>query len=350
MFLGIEIGGTKLQLAVGDGESAELVELVREDVVPEDGAAGILQQIKRLGANLLSSRAIRRVGIGFGGPVDVSQGRVIRSHQISGWDNFHLTDWCRETFRLPLALANDCHAAALAEARFGAGQGRRSVFYVTVGTGVGGGFVKDGQLMGAERPAASELGHLRPGLHADQVDATVESLASGWGIAAAAQERVTGHVMHKFPTIQTDSPARNTVELYRQLANAREADQNYAADLLDRCECNVDHITAELVAQAAADGNVLAQSILGHACQALGWAIAQTITLLAPEIVVIGGGVSSMGEQLFLAPVRRETARYVFPPLSDSYVIEPAALGESVVAQGAVLLASLAGGGDAVRR
>ena len=236
-------------------------------------------------------------------------------------------------------LGNDCDSATLAEARWGAGQGRQSVFYVTVGTGVGGGFVKDGQLLGAGRPAACEIGHLRPGLHADQIDATVESLASGWGIAAAAQQQVTGQAMHKFPTFAPDNAALSAVERRRQLADAREANEEHAADLLERCQCNVDQITAVLVAQAAEEGNLLAQSVINHACQVLGWAIAQTITLLAPEVVVIGGGVSLMGEQLFFAPVRREVARYVFPPLADSYAIEPAALGESVVVQGAVLLA-----------
>ena len=164
MFLGIEIGGTKLQLGVGDGRSGELVELVRADVEAEKGATGILRQIKQLGSRLIASHQIQGVGIGFGGPVDVSQGRVIKSHQICGWDNFHLSDWCRESFGRDVVLGNDCDCATLAEARFGAGQGRSSVLYVTVGTGVGGGFVHDGRLLGKGRPAASEIGHLRPGL------------------------------------------------------------------------------------------------------------------------------------------------------------------------------------------
>ncbi len=291
---------------------------------------------------MISSHQVQRIGIGFGGPVDASQGRVIKSHQIQGWDNFHLVQWCRETFGLPVALGNDCDSATLAEARFGAGQGRRSVFFVTVGTGVGGGFVKDGRLLSEGRPAACEIGHLRPGLHADAADATVESLASGWGIAAAAQERVTGQIMRPFQSLRMDDGALNAIERRRKLADAREADKEYVADLLERCDRNVDALTARLVAQAAEEGNLIAQFVLMHACQVLGWAIAQAITLLAPEMIVIGGGVSLMGEHLFFAPVRREVARYVFPPLSNSYAITPAALGESVVVQGAVLLAASA--------
>jgi glucokinase len=342
MYMGIEIGGTKLQLGVGDGLSGKLLELARADVLAAQAAAGILRQIRQLGARLLAAHDVRGIGIGFGGPVDAHQGRVIKSHQIAGWDNFHLVDWCREAFDLPVTLGNDCDAATLAEARFGAGQGRRSVFYVTVGTGVGGGFVKDGRLLGEGRPAACEIGHLRPGLHAAAADATVESLASGWGIAAAAQERVAGQIMRPFPALRAEDQALNLVELRKRLADAREADREHVADLLERCDQNVEHITAQLVAQAAEEGNLLAQTVLTHACQVLGWAIAQVITLLAPEVIVVGGGVSLMGEQLFFAPLRREVARYVFPPLGDSYAIVPAALGESVVVQGAVLLAAVA--------
>lgn len=338
MFLGIEIGGTKLQLGVGDGQSAELAELVRVEIVPEQGAAGILRQIRECGSRLADAHRIQRVGIGFGGPVDSAQGRVIKSHQISGWDNFHLADWCRETLGVPVVLGNDCDCATLAEARFGAGQGRSSVFYVTVGTGVGGGFVLNGQLLGKGRPSASEIGHLRPGLHADHAEATVESLASGWGIAAAAQERVTRQVIQKFPADSTST--LDIVQLRQALADTRLAEEKDAADLLERCDYCLDDITAVVVARAAQEGNQLAQSVLDHACQVLGWAIAQTITLLAPEVVVVGGGVSLIGEQQFFTPLRREVARYVFPPLAGSYAVAPAALGESVVVHGAVLIAA----------
>ncbi|MGM0486886.1 MAG: ROK family protein [Planctomycetota bacterium] len=338
MYLGIEIGGTKLQLGVGNGESTELVELVRADIVPENGAAGILRQIQHWGAPLVARHSIHRLGIGFGGPIDARAGRVIKSHQIEGWDDFPLSQWCRETLELPVVLGNDCDAATLAEARLGAGKGHESVFYITVGTGVGGGFVSGGTLMGRNRPACSEIGHLRPGLQADDPETTVESIASGWGIVAAIQQRIGGH-MRTVP-IQTNGVGLDGVELRQKLADARQAEEEYARDLLQRCQFDVDRITGQIVAQAATEGNLIAQSVIDHACQVLGWAIAQTITLLAPEVVVIGGGVSLMGEQLFHAPVRREVARYVFPPLAGRYRVEPAALGESVVVHGAILMAA----------
>jgi glucokinase len=195
-----------------------------------------------------------------------------------------------------VAIGNDCDCAALAEARFGAGCGAASVFYVTVGTGIGGGFVVNGQLHGQGRQAASEIGHLRPGLDADHPEMTVESLAAGPAIETAARKRV------------------------QVLSN--------------------ETITAKRVAEAAANGDLAARAELNSACQALGWAIAQTITLLAPETVVIGGGVSLIGEELFFEPLRKSVAAYVFPPLANSYRIVPAGLGELAVVYGAIAIAA----------
>jgi glucokinase len=102
----------------------------------------------------------------------------------------------------------------------------------------------------------------------------------------------------------------------------------------------LENVTARLVGQAAADGNQLAVEVLNRSCQVLGWAVAQMITLLAPEIVVVGGGVSLLGEELFFVPLRNAVRRYVFPPLAGSYEIVPAALGEWVVVHGAIALAA----------
>jgi glucokinase len=153
----------------------------------------------------------------------------------------------------------------------------------------------DDQIYTGSGSAAAEIGHLRPGLSADTAEQTVESIASGWGIAAAAQARLASPVL-----------------------------------------------TAQLVAQAAEQGNALAIEVLEHAVRTLGWAIAQAITLAAPELVVVGGGVSLMSPALFLRPLRDQTARYVFPPLTGSYEIMPAELGEEVVVHGALALASVA--------
>jgi glucokinase len=310
MFLGIEIGGTKLQVAVGPGKGQPLVDLRRADVTPTGGAEGVLRQIAQCGSELLERHEVRAVGVGFGGPIDAQSGTTITSHQVEGWDGFPLVDWCRDTFGLPASLVNDSDAAGLAEARFGAGEGGRVVFYSNVGSGIGGALVIDGNLFCGGSGVASELGHLRPGLHCDSPDQTLESMASGWAIAAAARSRA-----------------------------AERHSTGDALDLLARCEGQSHLLTTKHVAEAAAAGNEIARNVFQEACEAYGWALAQMITLLAPNVVVLGGGVSLVEERLFLAPVRSAVDRFVFPPHRGTFEIRPAALGEEVVLHGAMAMA-----------
>ncbi len=91
MYLGIEIGGTKLQLGVSEGREATLIDVRREKIVPQNGSQGILDQIGRLGRELMDAHPVTAVGIGFGGPVDLQTGQIVTSHQVEGWDHFRLS-------------------------------------------------------------------------------------------------------------------------------------------------------------------------------------------------------------------------------------------------------------------
>jgi glucokinase len=309
MYLGIEIGGTKLQLGVGDGEHADLRAQRRFEIDPSARAAGIRQQLQTVVPELLAQFPVSRVGIGFGGPV--LAGHAITSHQIVGWDDFPLADWCQDQFGLPTTLGNDCDTAALAEATWGAGQGKSALFYVTVGTGVGGGLVIQGKLHGAGRPAVAEIGHLRPGLQARDAQQTVESLASGWGIVRSATELLA--------ELPSESPDRIAVE--------------------KECEGDLSQLTCQQLGPLASSGNLVARQAIATATRALGWAIAQVITLTSAEVIVVGGGVSQLDSSLFLSPLCSEVEVYVFPPLRGTYRIAPAQLGEWVVVHGAIGLA-----------
>ncbi len=312
MFLGIEIGGTKLQLGVGDGTGPPFAGFRRLDVDAGRGAEGIREQIAETGRQLFAEFPIRAIGFGFGGPINASAGIVTTSHQVEGWDSFPLAAWCTDQFGVPTYLGNDCDMAALAEARFGAGRDKRSVLYVTVGTGVGGGLVLGGALYGSDRPAIAEIGHLRPGLDATEPSQTVESLASGPGIEASIRTALA----------------------------AAPNDDPDASRLLSRCAGDFQRLTAKVVAEEAAAGNTLAVGAIDLACRALGWAVAQVITLTAVEAVIVGGGVSLAGEAFFFEPVRRYAHTYVFRPLRDSYEILAPRLGEEVVVHGALAMAA----------
>ena len=313
MYLGIEIGGTKLQVGVAAGDGPPLTVLERISADPSGGARGILAQIEQIARPLRERFALKAVGIGFGGPVNAAAGRTIKSHQVDGWDDFPLVDWCQERLGLPGVLGNDSDLAGLAEALFGAGRGHKIVVYSNVGSGIGGAVVIDGQLHTGSTGVASEIGHLRPGPQAKCPEQTVESLASGWGIANTARTKL------------------------QQIAASESAD---VADLLARCDGLPERITTAMIAQAATEGNSLAHDVFAGAVRVYGWALAQVITLLAPSVIVIGGGVPLAGEALFFGPLREQVRRYTFPPLRDACQIVPAGLGEEVVVHGALALAA----------
>src|SRR5579862_6703376 len=195
MFLGIEIGGTKLQLGVGAGDGV-LAALWRGPVDVAAGPEGIRRQITTAVPELLARAGLERsqlqgVGIGFGGPVDDATRTIIKSHQIEGWDNFPLAAWVSDVVGLPAALGNDADVAGLAEALHGAGKGLSPIFYVTIGSGIGGGFIIDGEIYRGVGRGAAEIGHLRmrsaAGTRMRSGADTLESFASGWGMESASQ-------------------------------------------------------------------------------------------------------------------------------------------------------------------
>jgi glucokinase len=312
MFLGIEIGGTKLQLGVGRGDGV-LLGLWRETVAVAAGPEGIRRQIVRgvpelLGESKVERAAVRSVGIGFGGPVDDGTEHIIKSHQIEGWDDFPLASWIAEMLGLPAVLGNDADVAGLAEATCGAARGLSPVFYITIGSGIGGGLIIDGEIYRGTGRGAAEIGHLKvrepDGIHYTPL----EEHASGWAIGRKAKERL-------------ESALGQQSWLYQQTNGDPE------------------RISAELVGRAAERGDAFAGSILHEALAHLADGICHVIALLCPRRIVIGGGVSLMGDQLVFEPLRRFVAERVFRPFADCYDIVPAALGEAVVVHGAIVLA-----------
>ncbi|MGA2221449.1 MAG: ROK family protein [Verrucomicrobiia bacterium] len=178
MYLGVEIGGTKLQVGVCD-RRGRLRTLERRSVERERGARGILRQIEKIVPSVLGRYDVKAIGVGFGGPFDVERGRAVTSHQIAGWDGFPVRQWFARRFKLLTVVDNDQNCAGFAEAVCGAGRGKRSVFYVTVGTGIGGGLILNGEIYNG-RFGAAEIGHMK--LFVRNKWRTVESLASGLAI------------------------------------------------------------------------------------------------------------------------------------------------------------------------
>jgi glucokinase len=296
--VGIEIGGTKLQIVLGTSQG-QILERFRFNVDPVHGAEAIRQHLGQSLRGLCASRALARIGVGFGGPVDWRTGRICCSHHVAGWSEFPLGEWLREKSRVPVRIDNDANVAALAESRLGAGRDLNPVFYVTLGSGVGGGLVVDGQIYHGAQPGEAELGHVR----LDRSGATVESRCAGW----AVDRRVRA--------VKTEQPHGVLARLVGQDTSGE----------------------ARHLGRALEQGDPAAETILRETASDLAFGLSHVTHLFHPETIVLGGGLSLLGD-----PLRRAVAdalgQFLMMAFQPGPSVGLARLGEDAVPVGALLL------------
>ncbi len=299
-FLGIEIGGTKLQIVLGD-EHGTIHQRFRRTVAKELGAVGIRAQIEAVLRDELPKVADKpaAIGVGFGGPVDWATGRIAKSHQIEGWSGFEIAGWLHGLTALPVHVDNDANVAALGEAIHGAGRGANPVFYITMGSGVGGGLVVDGRIFHGAKPGESEIGHVR----LDKSGVLVEERCSGWAVDRRIREAVALH-----PHGPLGIHAAN----------------------LTRGE-------ARALAPALAENDPLAHAILSEFADNLAFGLSHVVHLMHPERMVLGGGLSLLGEPLRGA-VAAALPRYVMEVFGRGPELVLAGLGEDAVPVGCLAL------------
>jgi glucokinase len=301
-FIGIEIGGTKLQLVFGD-ETGKIAKRLRFSVTASAGGPGIREQIQNALPTLVKETKASAIGIGFGGPVDWRTGQICCSHQIEGWSEFPLQDWLQELSGLPTRVDNDANVAAFGEALHGAGQGRRLVFYVTLGSGVGGGMVVDKKIYHGATPGESEIGHIR----LDRTGTTVESRCSGWAVDA--------EIRNLKSTIPDSAFAK-------RLPNAPGGEAKILKELVEAQD-------------------PLAITVLNGTANDLAFGLSHVVHLFHPEIIVLGGGLSLIGEPL-RAAVARDLQVYIMHAFEPGPQVALAALAEDAVPIGALALAASA--------
>jgi glucokinase len=306
--IGIEIGGTKIQVGIGSTNGKLLPRgIIRKQVVQENGAGGILRDLVSMIDELLESKHLKlsdidKIGIGFGGILDANQGIILKSFQIDGWNNFPLKAWAEKQWRKPVFIQNDASTAGLAEALHGNGRGYSRIFYMTIGSGVGGGWILNGKIDNGQGFGAAEIGHTWVPDPTSGLPTELEQICSGWSIGRRAR-----------------LAASDKKTLMTQMAGALE------------------RIDAKAVYLAAEKGDEIANRILDETCQALGLAISNVIALLHPERVILGGGVSLMGS-LFWKRLRKEVQSRTIPLFASTVDVVRAKLKEDVVVIGALCL------------
>jgi glucokinase len=306
--IGIEIGGTKIQVGIGSTNGKLLPRgIIRKQVIQENGAAGIQYDLISMIEELLASQHlsllnIEKIGIGFGGILDSNQGIVLKSFQIDGWDHFPLREWAEKQWRKPVLIQNDASTAGLAEALHGSGRGYSRIFYMTIGSGVGGGWIVNGKIDDGQGFGAAEIGHTWVPDPASGLPSELEQICSGWSIGRRAR-----------------LAASNKKTLMTKIAGT------------------VERIDARTVYSAAEMGDKIASLILDETCQSLGLAISNVNALLHPERVILGGGVSLMGSLLWNR-LRKEVKSRTIPLFAPRVEIVRANLEEDVVVIGALCL------------
>lgn len=312
LFIGIDIGGTKTAVAIGDADGQVIVE-TRFATEGELDPLVFIDRIVDEAAALLSPipGALAGVGIACVGPLSRDQGMILGPPNLPQWQAVPLVERVGRGLAAPVWLDNDANLAALGEHRFGAGQGVSDLVYFTVSTGIGGGVIVNGKLIHGVGDGAGEVGHqtVVPGgpLCGCGNYGCLEAVASGTGIARRAAEMVA-------------------------------ADPSAAAGLLARVNGDVTQLTASHVAHAAQAGDPLGGRIWGEAMYYLGLGVGNVISILAPQRVVLGGGMIAAGDLLF-EPVRATVKRHVRMVPTDPIAIVPAALGQDSALRGALALA-----------
>ena len=333
LLLALDFGGTKLSAAIAQRGAHTWLALERSFSPPVKDARYEYDTMLALARRLLDARVPAAIGVSFGGPVNAGDGRVILSHHVSGWEDVPLRDKLQAAFGVPASIGNDANVAALGEYTFGAGHlgsgsvgaGSRhgtwrprpdlprphitSLLYVTVSTGVGGGWVLDGRIFAGADGMAGEIGHTvvdpQGPLCICGRRGCVESMACGPAIAREARARLT-------------------------------AEPNRGAKLRAWVGDKPAALTAELVARAANDGDEMARAVIDAAARALGFGIGTAISLLNPELVVVGGGVSKAGQR-YWSEMRAAARANTLPQMRVAIV--PAALGDDAPLWGAIALA-----------
>lgn len=298
VILAFDFGGTKLTAALAPAAVTEAGKWLGHRRVfspPHADAHYDITTMVALGHELLAGRVPTAIGVSFGGPVDFATGMVRLSHHVPGWEYTPLQQQLEAAFGTPVRLDNDANVAALGEHRFGAGRGYDSLLYITVSTGVGGGWILDGRPWRGHGGMAGEIGHtvIDPNgpLCLCGKRGCVERLASG---PYMAQELAT-------------------------LQGREDAD-----------------LTGKDVADLAAQGNETAGQVLTRGAWALGVGIGNAANLVNPQLFILGGGVTQSGE-LWWSAVRHAARQTALPEVQ--FDIIPAALGDDAPLWGAVALA-----------
>jgi glucokinase len=309
-YIGVDLGGTKIATGVADASGQILARDIRPTEAEKGTSASIANikaSISRVLNGLGGDSQVRGIGIGSPGPLSAEEGIVYSSPNL-GWSNVPIRQILEDEFGIKVELENDANVAGLAEWRFGAGEQCRNMIYVTVSTGIGGGIIAGGRLLRGSLGFAGEIGHMilveNGPLCGCGRRGCLEALASGTAIGRRAREI-----------------ARLGVR----------------TSMRDLVEGEIDRIDSVVVSKADAAGDPWAKDVLDEAIRYLSIGLGNLVTVFNPDRIIIGGGVSNIGDRL-IEPLRRMILSTAIGESARHVEIFRARLGADVGILGAVCL------------
>jgi len=306
--IGVDLGGTKITTAISDLDG-QILSKTTIATLSSEGEKKVVERIIETIESVLKESKISKdkvltIGVGSPGIINPKEGKIMMAANLP-FEDYCLVEPIKAYFNIPCYLENDANAAALGEFTFGTGRGKKNFIYVTVSTGVGGAAIIDGKLYHGNTSNAFEVGHMildprseikcNCGLYGD-----VEALCSGTAIAKRAANAV------------------------------KQGKETLLSDVLD--------ISTKDVHEAYLKKDAVAIEILHEAFDYMGIAVANLITIFDPEMVVIGGGVSSVGSLFFdrvKASAKKSCLDFIFDPVE----IMPSSLGQETGVFGALAIA-----------
>ena len=308
-----DLGGTKMVVALVSPDG-KVIDRHRQPTLAKEGPETVIDRLCSsidllLGRNSTLPRQLEAMSFGIAGIIDARSGIVDKAPNLPGWENLKLKDIIYDRYTVPVHILNETDAAALGEHRYGAGKGLKNIALITIGTGIGGGLVLDGRLFLGSSGSAFEIGHMvikddGPECGCGK-NGCLETLASGTAIGREARRRVT---------------------------------EGEKSTLFDMVNGVIEEITAEKVHKAAKQGDPVALRVLAGASHYLGLGIINLVTIINPEMIIIGGSVARIGN-LLLNPVRRMVKDKTFALMVKNLTIVRTRLGEDATLIGAAAYA-----------
>ena len=315
-WIGFDLGGTKMLAVVYDGDFKQLGK-ARKKTKGHDGKEAGLKRInsvikEAIEDSGIDAKNVKGLGIGCPGPLDIEK-KTIRIAPNLGWENAAVGKSIEDEFGFPVAVANDVDAGVFGEYKFGAGKGKRCVAGIFPGTGIGGGCVYEGKLIRGANSTCMEIGHI-PIMQGGPRDGagnagSLEALASRLSIAGAA---------------------------------ALAAYRGEAPHLRSDAGTDVSDIRSGALKNSVEKGDEAVIQIVNDACDYLALSVVTMVHLMAPDVIVFGGGLIEAMGNVMLPRIEKAAKKRILGSLKDVYEIKEAKLGDDAGVMGAAALAKQA--------